>query len=126
MKTILFITDLHTGSRVPELAGVREFAVAHDWHVEEIEVARLARPVADVLRYWNPEGCILEGSSNLLPPAEEFGNIPAVHIDAGEAVVKDKATFVVSNDDAAIADLALKELRDAHQPLPLVGPMGRV
>ena len=23
-------------------------------------------------------------------------------------------------------DLALKELRDAHQPLPLVGPMGRV
>ena len=26
MKTILFITDLHTGSRVPELAGVREFA----------------------------------------------------------------------------------------------------
>ena len=89
MKTILFITDLHTGSRVPELAGVREFAVAHDWHVEEIEVARLARPVADVLRYWNPEGCILEGSSNLLPPAEEFGSIPAVHIDAGEAVVKD-------------------------------------
>ena len=110
MKTILFITDLHTGSRIPELAGVREFAVAHDWHVEEIEVARLARPVADVLRYWNPEGCILEGSSNLLPPAEEFGSIPAVHIDAGEAVVKDKATFVVSNDDAAIADLALKEL----------------
>ena len=110
MKTILFITDLHTGSRVPELAGVREFAVSHDWHVEEIEVARLERPVGDVLRYWRPEGCILEGSSNLLPPVRAFTDIPAVHLDPGEALLGDASTFAVSNDNAAIADLALKEL----------------
>ena len=84
MKTILFITDLHTGSRVPELAGVREFAVTHDWHVEEIEVARLERPITEVLKYWRPEGCILEGSSNLLPPVSEFKGIP-VRLASGHA-----------------------------------------
>ena len=110
MRTILFITDLQTGSRVPELAGVREFAVTHDWHVEEIEVARLKRPMSEVLKYWKPEGCILEGSSNLLPPAGEFKGIPVVHLDAGEELAKDRSTFAVSNDNAAIADLALKEL----------------
>ena len=71
MDTILFITDLHTGSRIPELAGVREEAANMDWHVEEIEVQRLKHPIKTVLKYWKPIGCILEGSSNLLPPNEE-------------------------------------------------------
>lgn len=110
MKTVLFITDLHTGSRVPELAGVREFAAGHDWHVEEIEVERLERPVSEVLKYWKPEGCILEGSSNLLPPVREFSGVPVVHIDAGADVQNDPSAFVVANDDVAVADLALKEL----------------
>ena len=38
MDTILFITDLHSGSRIPELAGARDAAAEFDWHVEEIEV----------------------------------------------------------------------------------------
>ena len=60
MDTILFITDLHTGSRIPELAGVREEAANMDWHVEEIEVQRLKHPIKAVLKYWMPIGCILE------------------------------------------------------------------
>ncbi len=110
MKTVLFITDLHTGSRLPELAGVREFAASHDWHVEEIEVARLEHPIEEVLAYWKPAGCILEGSSNILPPVSAFKEIPLVHIDAGESLRNDPSTFLVSNDNEAIADLALKEL----------------
>ena len=61
MDTILFITDLHSGSRIPELAGAREASAALDWHIEEIEVQRLAQPIAEILRYWRPVGCILEG-----------------------------------------------------------------
>ena len=72
MDTILFITDLHTGSRIPELAGVREAASDLGWHVEEIEVQRLRHPINAVLNYWKPAGCILEGSSNLLPPRREL------------------------------------------------------
>ncbi len=110
MKTILFITDIYAGSRVPELAGVREFAVNHNWHVEGIEVGRLERPLAEVLAYWKPHGCILEGSSSHMPPINKFVRFPVVHIDPGEAVRNDPDTFSVVNDNEKIADLALKEL----------------
>ena len=110
MDTILFITDLHSGSRIPELAGAREAAAALDWHIEEIEVQRLAQPIAEILRYWRPVGCILEGSSNLLPPKSAFGKIPTVHIDPSDWDMEDKRIFSVENDDAAIAERAHREL----------------
>ena len=110
MDTILFITDLHTGSRIPELAGVREEAANLDWHVEEIEVQRLKHPIKAVLKYWKPIGCILEGSSNLLPPRRAFSHIPIVHIDPDDKTFGDGSVFAVENDDSAIADLAQREL----------------
>ena len=110
MDTILFITDLHTGSRIPELAGVREESSAVGWHVEEIEVQRLKHPVDSVLEYWKPVGCILEGSSNLLPPCEKFARTPTVHIDPDDRMLEDGSIAYVENDDAAIAGLAHREL----------------
>ena len=62
MKTVLFITDLHSGSRVPELAGVRDVCSQNGIHVEEVEVSRLVDPLGKVVEYWKPAGCILEGS----------------------------------------------------------------
>ena len=110
MDTILFITDLHTGSRIPELAGVREAASDLGWHVEEIEVRRLRHPIKAVLNYWKPAGCILEGSSNLLPPRRAFARIPLVHIDPDDRMLGDGRIFYVENDDSAIAELAHREL----------------
>ena len=110
MDTILFITDLHSGSRILELAGARDAAADLGWHIEEIEVQRLAQPIRDVLRYWDPVGCILEGSSNLLPPRRSFGKIPTVHIDPSDRDIKDARIFAVENDDAAIAERAHREL----------------
>ena len=110
MFTILFITDLHSGSRVPELVGARDAADGLDLHVEEIEVQRLEQPIAEVLHYWRPVGCILEGSSNLLPPKSSFGNIPTVHIDPSDRDMEDSRIFSVENDDAQIAILAHREL----------------
>ena len=110
MDTILFITDLHAGSRIPELAGARDAAAEFDWHVEEIEVQRLAQPIEEILRYWRPVGCILEGSSNLLPPKSAFGKIPTVHIDPSDRDMEDKRIFSVENNDAAIAERAHREL----------------
>ncbi len=110
MDTILFITDLHTGSRIPELAGVREEAANLDWHVEEIEVQRLKHTIKAVLKYWKPIGCILEGSSNLLPSRRAFSRIPIVHIDPDDRMLEDGSVFTVENDDSAIAELAHREL----------------
>jgi LacI family transcriptional regulator len=110
MDTILFITDLHAGSRIPALAGAQEAAAEHGWHVEEIEIARLTQPVAEVLAYWNPVGCILEGSSDALPEEDVFGALPIVHIDPSERMLKKRGIFVVENDNKAIAELAHREL----------------
>ena len=54
MATILFITDLISGSRLPRLAGGREAAAERGWHVEEVELARLEEPLESVLAYWQP------------------------------------------------------------------------
>lgn len=110
METILFITDLHTGSRIPELAGAREAAASLGLHVEEIEVQRLKHPIGDVLKYWKPRGCILEGSSNLLPPKRAFGKLPLVHIDPDDRMLKAPGITAVENDNAAIAEIAHREL----------------
>ncbi len=110
MDTVLFITDLHSGSRIPELAGAREVATGFGWHVEEIEVQRLKYPIKAVLNYWKPIGCILEGSSNLLPPRRSFSRLPIVHIDPNDRTHDDESIFAVENDDSAIAELAHREL----------------
>ena len=110
MDTVLFITDLHSGSRIPELAGAREAAAGFGWHVEEIEVQRLKHPVKAVLRYWKPVGCILEGSSNLLPPRRAFSHLPIVYIDPDDRMRENGSIFSVENDDSAIAELAHREL----------------
>ena len=95
MDTVLFITDLHSGSRIPELAGAREVATGFGWHVEEIEVQRLKYPIKAVLNYWKPIGCILEGSSNLLPPRRSFSRLPIVHIDPNDRTHDDESIFAV-------------------------------
>ena len=60
MKTVLFITDLHVGSHVPEFAGVYERAAAHHWRVIELELSRSVRPLRELVAQWKPAGCILE------------------------------------------------------------------
>lgn len=113
MNTLLYITDLYAGSRIPELAGIREIALTNGYHVEEIELARLQQSVADVLDYWSPAGCILEGSSNTLPPTSTFGKLPLVYIDPDDRTLTARDVFAVENDDQAIAELAHRELRRA-------------
>lgn len=110
MKSVLFITDLLAGSRVPELAGIRTEAATRGWHVEEIELARLKGPVEKVISYWNPVGCIVEGSGTLHPAHRVFGNRPVVWIDPPERILNNPGVPTVANDNAAIADLAFKTL----------------
>ena len=60
MDTILYITDLHVGSHVVELAGVFDRANAYRWRVVEIEMDRTSRTIPEIIAQWKPAGCIME------------------------------------------------------------------
>ena len=110
MKTILFITDLYAGSRVPKLTGAREVCSQLGMHIEQIELYRIEEPINKVIEYWNPAGCILEGSGKLTPKSDACASIPSVHIDPDDGILADPSTFTVTNDAEKIADLAVTEL----------------
>ena len=110
MDTILYITDLHVGSHVVELAGVFDRATAHRWRVVEIEMDRTSRTIPEILAQWKPAGCIMECGKFLgedIPSL--FKKMPVVYIDPNPSTAR-KAKHTVSNDPEAIARLAAREL----------------
>ena len=110
MDTVLFITDLHVGSHVPEFAGVYERAAAHHWRVIELELARTVRPLRELVSQWKPAGCILEGSSvSASDTKRAFMGIPMVNLDPG-AKTAASARHTVTSDPGTIAQWAAKEL----------------
>lgn len=110
MKTILFITDLYAGSRVPELAGIREVGFGEEWHVEAIEMLRLKEPISKAIGLWRPDGIIMEGSGCISISKKASGGLPLVHLDPDNRTFADPAAFTVTNDSAGIADIAVDEL----------------
>ena len=110
MDTVLFITDLHVGSHIPEFAGVFDRASAHNWRVIEIELARTARPLRELVVQWHPAGCILEGSFLQIADIKRaFRGIPLVHLDP-DAKTAAAASHTVTNDPSTIALWAAREL----------------
>lgn len=110
MDTILYITDLHVGSHVVELAGVFDRANAYRWRVVEIEMDRTSRTIPEIITQWKPAGCIMECGKFLgedIPSL--FGKTPVVYIDPNPSTAK-KAKYTVANDPEAIARLAAREL----------------
>lgn len=110
MDTILYITDLHVGSHVIELAGVFDRATTYRWRVVEIEMDRTSRAIPEILTQWKPAGCIMECGKFLgedIPSL--FKKTPVVYIDPNPKTAR-KAKHSVSNDPEAIARLATREL----------------
>lgn len=110
MQTVLFVTDLHAGSRVHAFAGVREALLPKGYRVEEVELIRLTEPLSKVIGYWKPVGCILEGSGKINVPPQTLRKLPVVHLDPQEAALNSPQTFTVMNDAVSIAGLASDEL----------------
>ncbi len=89
MDTILYITDLHVGSHVVELAGVFDRANAYRWRVVEIEMDRTSRTIPEIIAQWKPAGCIMECGKFLgedIPSL--FGKTPVVYIDPNPSTAK--------------------------------------
>ncbi len=110
MQTIFFITDLHAGSRVHSFAGVRETLLPKGYRIEEVETIRLTQPLAKVVSYWNPVGCIVEGSGKIDIPSSVWRKLPVVYLDPLQSKLDAPDTFTVMNDAETIANLAFDEL----------------
>lgn len=109
MDTVLFITDLHVGAHVPELAGVFDRAFDNRWRVIEIELQRTGRSLSELLKQWRPKGCIMECSRVDGDLRSVFKSIPVVYLDPDPKTAA-YARHTVSNDPDAVATLAGREL----------------
>lgn len=109
MDTVLFITDLHVGAHVPELAGVFDRAFDHHWRVIEIELQRTSRSLQELIRQWRPKGCIMECSRVDCDLRSVFKSIPVVYLDPDPKTAA-YARHTVANDPAAVSALAGREL----------------
>lgn len=110
MDTILLFTDLCSGSRIPTLRGARAAAAEHDLQVQVVELARVKVPLAKTLAFWKPVGCLIEGSSHIRPSSPLLKKLPGVHIDPNAKILATKPAFTVRNDNAGIAERAIKVL----------------
>ena len=72
------------------LAGIYRYAEHAGWHVQVIEHGLTALPVRQALKFWNPDGCIVERSVMELPGFRhsDFGDIPVVYCDANPSTAR--------------------------------------
>ncbi|MGN0852274.1 MAG: hypothetical protein ACI4Q3_02730 [Kiritimatiellia bacterium] len=82
MQTILVIrtTKLECWSR--KFAGIQFFARNRDWRIQIIDASDGAVPIAPILDFWHPAGCIVEsdGAATKLRP-HDFAGLPTVFLD---------------------------------------------
>ena len=93
------------------LAGIYRYASKAGWCVQMVEHGLTALPVRESLRFWNPDGCIVERSVTDLPGfrEEDFGEVPVVYCDADPARMR-RPYLGVEHDSSQGAALAAREL----------------
>lgn len=129
METILVFATSTGKAQSEMLSGVRAFAQGTDWNVQSFAFEGTDFPVRELLRFWKPAGCIVEGNGNgvtakTIPP-RAFGQTPVVYLGCDAAILPARATRVI-HDASATARLAARELilRDAAH-FAFVGLKGR-
>lgn len=84
MKTVLYFYESAFMMWRRRLAGIYAVARNEKWHVEAIDVGELNDGIKSVLKYWAPDGVIVEGGvfrhRGCEPSA--FSNLTAVYCDA--------------------------------------------
>lgn len=129
MDTILVFSTSSGKARTEMLAGVREFASNANWNVQVFEYEGIPFPVAALIRFWKPSGCIVEGSGNSLSssifPSHAFGKVPVVYIGSDPVITPKNATVVI-HDARAASILAARELLQRNpRTLAFLGMMSK-
>lgn len=109
MKTILFLTDTHSGTNIAELEGVYDRARVLGWYVVEVEYG-VGMRIGDYVKTWRPDGCIATCSAVTSPIAPKLlKTIPTVYIDPDSQTLQSGSHCVV-NDPVLLAETAFREL----------------
>ena len=111
MKTILYFYESAFTMWRRRLAGIYAIARAEGWHVESIDVGELKRGVRSVLKYWKPDGVIVDGGIFRHAGCEPrlFSDLPVVYCDADKSEIG-TACFVVRQDSEDVTKKAITEL----------------
>lgn len=109
MKIVLAFFDSNIQVYQRKLNGMQRFAATRRWHIENITVQEQAENIRNLLDFWHPIGCIVEGGDENRMTRAMFGNCPVVYINHKESAA-DAGASVVQFDGNACAELALEEL----------------
>ena len=93
------------------LRGGYRYAKKVGWHVQVIEYGRTALAAQKAIRFWRPDGCIVEGGYTELPGFHQknFTGVPTVYCDANVGRMGGPFNGVV-HDSVQTAMLAVREL----------------
>ena len=93
------------------LAGVYRYAKGAGWQVSVAEYGRNFDSISSALKFWRPDGIIVEGGYTELEDfsQDEFKGVPAVFCDARASKMK-RPYSGVAHDSSVTASLAAKEL----------------
>ena len=110
MRTVLYFQASGKVSARQKLEGVYAFGRGHGWDVQVIEPAVSAHKAGELVRFWTPDGVIVECGSeqNHFDPAT-FGKTPTVFLDRNPRTLKAGARCVI-HDSVATARVAAREL----------------
>lgn len=110
MKTILYFQYPWRMSQ-RRLAGICRFAHKKGWHVQTLEWGRTDFPIRDVLRFWHPVGCIVEGGyvEATRVGLRDFGKVPVVFCDVNPKHLRGRCAWIDHDSNASVS-LAFEEL----------------
>lgn len=110
MTTILYFQATGNVSTRQKLEGAYAYGREHDWNVQVIEPETPERKAAELVRFWMPDGVIVECGSgqNHFNPAT-FGRTPVVFLDRNPKTLN-RSAFCVKHDSTATAQIAAREL----------------
>ena len=93
------------------LAGIYRYAKDAGWHVSVAEYGRNFDSISDALKFWRPDGIIVEGGYTELEDFSQsaFKGVPAVFCDARASKMR-RPYAGVAHDSSVTASLAAKEL----------------
>jgi len=111
MKTVIYFYESAFMMWRQRLAGIYAVAQHEKWHVEAVDVGELDDGIKSVLKYWSPDGVIVEGGvfRHRGCGPSEFANVIAVYCDADTARIGGDYFGVKQNPGEIIAK-AINEL----------------
>lgn len=109
MKIVLAFFDSSIQVYQRKLDGMRRFAATQRWHIENIARQEQTERIRNLLAFWKPVGCIVEGGDESRMTRPMFGKCPVVYINH-QNQASDGNASVVQFDGEACAELALDEL----------------